>query len=305
MYALEISNLSKTYKNGTEALKDVSLTVEQGDFFALLGPNGAGKSTTIGIITSLVNKSAGMVKIFDTDIDVDFQKAKSMLGVVPQEFNFNEFRKIRDVLICQAGYYGISYHDAKQRADKYLALLELTSKSNNMVRSLSGGMKRRLMIARAMLHEPKMLILDEPTAGVDIEIRRTMWNFLEELNASGTTIILTTHYLEEAERLCRNIAIINHGQVIESTTLPALLRQLESERFILYLNDPVTTEVELDGYNVTKINDSELDVEVHKNGNLTELMGLLAEQGIAVNSMRNKSNRLEEMFLRITQEEKQ
>ena len=305
MYALEINDLSKTYKNGTEALKKVSLTVDKGDFFALLGPNGAGKSTTIGIITSLVNKSAGMVKIFGVDIDGDFQKAKSMLGVVPQEFNFNEFRNIRDVLICQAGYYGIGYHDAKRRADKYLSLLELSGKSNVMVRSLSGGMKRRLMIARAMLHEPKMLILDEPTAGVDIEIRRTMWDFLEELNANGTTIILTTHYLEEAERLCRNIAIINHGQVIESTTLPALLRQLESERFILYLKDPYAGELKLANYNVAKINDCELDIEVQKAGSLTELMSLLAEQDILVNSMRNKSNRLEEMFLRITQEKEQ
>lgn len=302
MYALDINNLSKTYKNGTEALKAVSLTVDKGDFFALLGPNGAGKSTTIGIITSLINKSAGTVNIFGIDIDKNFQQAKSMLGVVPQEFNFNEFRKLKDVLICQAGYYGIAYHDAKKRADKYLALLELSAKENMTVRSLSGGMKRRLMIARAMLHEPQMLILDEPTAGVDIEIRRTMWSFLEELNGGGTTIILTTHYLEEAERLCRNIAIINHGQVIESTTLPALLRQLESERFILYLKEPCTKELTLAGYNIIKVNDSELDVEVHKEGNLTELMSALAQQGVVINSMRNKSNRLEEMFLRITQE---
>jgi len=304
MYALEITNLCKTYKNGTQALKDVSLTVDEGDFFALLGPNGAGKSTTISIITSLVRKSAGTVKIFGVDIDKNFQRAKSLMGVVPQEFNFNEFRKVRDVLISQAGFYGIAYHDAKRRADKYLALLELTPKKNEMVRGLSGGMKRRLMIARAMLHEPRMLILDEPTAGVDIEIRRTMWKFLQELNGNGTSIILTTHYLEEAENLCRNIAIINHGKVIESSTLPALLRQLESEHFILYLNKPYTQIPVIEHYRISAINECELDVEVQKQGSVTELITLLAKEGIQVNSMRNKANRLEEMFLRLTQEKK-
>jgi ABC-2 type transport system ATP-binding protein len=304
MYALETENLYKTYTNGVEALKNVSLTVEQGDFFALLGPNGAGKSTTIGIITSLVRKTSGLVKIFDIDIDKNFSKAKSLLGVVPQEYNFHHFRKVRDILTSQAGYYGIPYHDAKKRADKYLALSGLTAKANETIGTLSGGQKRRVMIARALIHEPKMLILDEPTAGVDIEIRRTMWDFLEELNANGTTVILTTHYLEEAEHLCRSIAIINHGTVVENTTLPALLRQLESEHFILYIDKNTETLPSWEHYTIKAGNDAcELDVEVGKGGTLTELISLLAKSGITVNSMRNKANRLEEMFLRLTQKE--
>ncbi len=305
MYALEINDLCKTYKNGLTALEHVSLTVDEGDFFALLGPNGAGKSTTIGIITSLVQKTSGTVKIFGVDIDKNFQRAKSMLGVVPQEFNFNEFRKVKDVLICQAGFYGIPYREAQKRADKYLSLFELSDKKDEVVRSLSGGMKRRLMIARAMLHEPRMLILDEPTAGVDIEIRRTMWDFLQELNRAGITIILTTHYLEEAENLCRNIAIINHGRVIESTALPDLLRQLDKEHFILYLDKPCSVLPYLQDYTISVVNDRELDVEVDKRGSVTELINLLSEQGVCVKSMRNKANRLETMFLHLTQQQEE
>ena len=303
MYALEINKLSKIYKTGTNALKGVSLTVEAGDFFALLGPNGAGKSTMIGIVTSLIQKTAGTVKIFDIDIDTHFSKAKSMLGLVPQEFNFNEFRRVQEVLMCQAGYYGIPYHDAKKQVAKYLSLTELTDKAQSATRTLSGGMKRRLMIARAMLHEPKMLILDEPTAGVDIEIRRSMWHFMQEINAAGTTIILTTHYLEEAENLCRNVAIINHGHIIENSALPALLRQLDRESFVLYLQQPIADIPSLSlQYGITKIDDTTLEVDVAKEGSVTELMALLATAGIQVNSMRNKTNRLEELFLKLTQE---
>ena len=303
MYALEINKLSKIYKTGTKALKGVSLTVEAGDFFAVLGPNGAGKSTMIGIVTSLIQKTAGTVKIFNSDIDDDFSKAKSLLGLVPQEFNFHEFRPVRDVLLCQAGYYGIPYHDAKKQVAKYLSLAELTDKAQSAVRTLSGGMKRRLMIARAMLHEPKMLILDEPTAGVDIEIRRAMWHFMQEINAAGTTIILTTHYLEEAENLCRNVAIINHGHVIENSALPTLLRQLDRESFVLYLKHPIhDVPLVSEHYDVSKIDDATLEVDVAKEGSVTELMALLATAGIEVNSMRNKSNRLEELFLKLTHE---
>lgn len=303
MYALDIKNLSKTYNKGVQALKGVSLTVESGDFFALLGPNGAGKSTLIGIITSLIRKTSGNVKIFGFDIDTHFSKAKSLLGVVPQEFNFNEFRKVRDVLLCQAGFYGIPYHDAKKQVDKYLSLSELTEKSQVMTRTLSGGMKRRLMIARAMLHEPKLLILDEPTAGVDIDIRRSMWQFMQEINTAGTSIILTTHYLEEAENLCRNVAIINHGRIIENSGLPALLRQLDRECFVLYLQTPLSHLPKLPvAYEISQVDDTTLEVDVSKEGNVTELIELLAKETIQVNSMRNKSNRLEELFLRLTHE---
>lgn len=301
MYALEISDLSKTYKGGTEALKGISLTVEEGDFFALLGPNGAGKSTTIGIITSLVRKTGGTVKIFGVDIDKDFAKAKSYIGVVPQEFNFNAFRTVKQVLIGQAGYYGLSYGEAKKRTDKYLSLLELADKKNETARSLSGGMKRRLMIARALLHEPKMLILDEPTAGVDIEIRRQMWDFLRKLNAQGITIILTTHYLEEAESLCRNVAIIDHGNVVENAALPTLLRQLDRECFILYLDAPCVTLPTLSDYILKVVDEVTLEAEVPRDGSLTELIQRLDKTGVRVKSLRNKSNRLEELFLRLTQ----
>lgn len=301
MHALEVQNLCKTYANGVEALKDVSLAVAENDFFALLGPNGAGKSTTIGIITSLTRKTSGKVTVFGIDVDKNFSKAKSLLGVVPQEYNFHTFRRVKDILISQAGYYGIPYHDAKKRADKYLALSDLSAKSSDLVGNLSGGQKRRVMIARALIHEPKMLILDEPTAGVDIEIRRTMWSFLQELNAAGTTIILTTHYLEEAENLCRNVAIINHGKVIESTTVPALLRQLECERLVLYVDKEATHIPTSDHYVIRKGQDTcELEVDINRGGTVTELISLLAAAGVRVNSMRNKSNRLEEMFLRLT-----
>lgn len=303
MYALDIKNLSKTYKTGVQALKDVSLTVEAGDFFALLGPNGAGKSTLIGIVTSLVRKTSGSVSIFGINADTDFSKAKALLGVVPQEFNFNEFRKAHDVLLCQAGYYGIPYHDAKKKVDKYLSLFELTDKAYAPIRALSGGMKRRLMIARAMLHEPKMLILDEPTAGVDIDIRRSMWQFMQEINAAGTTIILTTHYLEEAENLCRNVAIVNHGHIIKNSGLPALLRQLDRECFVLYATKPIMTMPHLSSaYDVVQIDEATLEVDVSKEGNVTQLIQVLAHEGIEISSMRNKSNRLEELFLKITHE---
>ncbi len=300
MHALEISNLSKTYKGSVEALKGISLTVAKGDFFALLGPNGAGKSTTIGIITSLVRKSTGQVKVFGVDIDEDFALAKSYIGVVPQEFNFNEFRTAEQELLAQAGYYGLSVKHAKARINDCLALLELNDKRNKAVRSLSGGMKRRLMIARALLHKPKMLILDEPTAGVDIEVRRMMWDFLRQLNESGTTIILTTHYLEEAESLCRNIAIIDCGRVVENTALPDLLRQLDRERFILYLETCCATLPAFSGYIVTVIDEVTLEVEVPREGSVTDLLKRLDESGVRVKSMRNKSNRLEELFLQLT-----
>lgn len=300
MNALEISNLSKTYKGGVEALKGISLTVAEGDFFALLGPNGAGKSTTIGIITSLVRKSAGLIKIFDVDIDTDFARAKSYIGVVPQEFNFNEFRTVKQEMLAQAGYYGLSVKEAKVRSDECLALLELAHKKNKAVRALSGGMKRRLMIARALLHKPKMLILDEPTAGIDIEARRLMWGFLRELNESGTTIILTTHYLEEAESLCRNIAIIDCGCVVKNTDLPNLLRQLDRECFILYLETSCGTLPSLTNYVVKVIDEMTLEVEVPRDGSLTDLLNRLDGSGVKVKSMRNKSNRLEELFLQLT-----
>jgi ABC-2 type transport system ATP-binding protein len=233
--ALEITGLEKVYKGGFRALKGIDLTVDEGDFFALLGPNGAGKSTTIGIITSLVNKTAGCVKIFGYDIDQHLEKAKSFIGLVPQEFNFNQFESLVNILVNQAGYYGVERKEAKQRAEKYLKQLELWDKRNNAARMLSGGMKRRLMIARALMHEPKILILDEPTAGVDIEVRRSMWTFLQALNKQGITIILTTHYLEEAEMLCRNIAIINHGEIVENTDMKSLLAQLDIETFVFDL----------------------------------------------------------------------
>lgn len=301
MYAIEISDLSKRYDNGTLAVDHVSLTVKEGDFFALLGPNGAGKSTTIGVLTSLVRKTAGTVKIFGYDIDTQFAEAKSQLGVVPQEFNFNPFRTVNDILMCQAGYYGMSFRDARRQVAKYLDLMELSHKAKVQARSLSGGMKRRLMIARALLHEPKMLILDEPTAGVDIEIRRTMWELLRDLNEKGTTIILTTHYLEEAENLCRSIAIINHGRVIKNTALPELLRHLDAERFILYTQSTISELPVILGYDIQRVDEQTLDVEVPSSGSLGELIMALQSKGILIQSMRNKANRLEELFLRMTQ----
>lgn len=295
--ALTIQDLRKVYGNGFEALKGISFEVQQGDFFALLGPNGAGKSTTLGIVSSLVNKTSGQVSVFGHDLDTDAAAAKRELGVVPQEFNFNMFEKVKDIVTTQAGYYGIAAKEASERADHYLEKLGLWEKRNDISRMLSGGMKRRLMIARALVHEPRLLILDEPTAGVDIELRRSMWEFLEEINAEGTSIILTTHYLEEAEQLCRNIAIIDHGEIIQNTTMPALLAQLNTESFVLDVSPALQQAPRLDGYEVALDTDQRLLVEVEKNKGMNPIFSQLAEQGIEVTSMRNKSNRLEELFV--------
>lgn len=298
-YAIEIKDLKKRYGNGFEALKGIDLTVEQGDFFALLGPNGAGKSTTIGILCSLVNKSSGSVSIFGVDIDKDFAGAKRYLGVVPQEFNFNVFETVFNVVVTQAGFYGIPTHVAEERAEKYLKKLDLWDKKDTQSRMLSGGMKRRLMIARALIHEPKVLILDEPTAGVDIELRRSMWEFIKELNEQGTTIILTTHYLEEAEQLCRNIAIINSGEIVENTSVKALLKTLSSETFVLDLDEAIA-QAELDGYDIKLVGDgSSVEVAVMKGQNLNDVFAYLNQQNAKVVSMRNKSNRLEELFVKL------
>jgi ABC-2 type transport system ATP-binding protein len=297
-HALEINSLKKTYKGGFQALKGIDLTVEKGDFFALLGPNGAGKSTTIGVITSLVNKSQGQVKVFGYDIDSDLEKAKSFIGLVPQEFNFNQFEPLMHILVNQAGYYGVERKVAIERAEKYLKKLELWDKRNDAARMLSGGMKRRLMIARALMHEPQILILDEPTAGVDIEVRRAMWDFLRELNRQGITIILTTHYLEEAEMLCRNIAIINDGEIVENTSMKALLAQLDGETFVLDLS-PHDKEVTLKDINYRVNDDHTLEVDLNKNQNLNPIFQQLTEQNINVLSMRNKSNRLEALFVNL------
>ncbi len=304
MYALQINNLTKTYENGVKALKGISLNVEQGDYFALLGPNGAGKSTTISITTSLVKKTAGQVSIFDVDIDENFSKAKQYVGVVPQEFNFSIFEKVEDIVTHQAGYYGLPRKLAKQRAEKYLKQLGLWEKRKHISMSLSGGMKRRLMIARALVHEPKMLILDEPTAGVDVELRRSMWEFLREINESGTTIILTTHYLEEAENQCRNIAIIDRGELIENTSLNELLHKLDSEDFILYLQDELKVLPEMEGF-VFQLHDPyTLEAEMPKNSSMSKLFKVLDEYNIKVRSLRNKTSRLEALFMKLTQQEK-
>lgn len=300
--ALSISGLHKTYPKGTQALKGVDLEVDEGDFFALLGPNGAGKSTTIGIICSLINKSAGKVRVFEHDIDVAMEAAKSCIGLVPQEFNFNQFEPVGEILVNQAGYYGIDRKLAQQRAEKYLKKLEIWHRRKDIARELSGGMKRRLMIARALVHEPKLLILDEPTAGVDIEIRRSMWAFLKEVNQQGTTIILTTHYLEEAENLCKHIAIINDGVTIESTEMKQLLKKLHTETFILNLAEPLIAVPESIDYPFSLIDDTTLEVTVRKEQNINDVFSLLSTNGIKVISMRNKSNRLEEMFLQLVEQ---
>jgi len=297
MQALKIRNLVKTYKGGVEALRGVDLDVPAGDFFALLGPNGAGKSTTIGIATSLVNKTGGTVEVFGHDIDKELEAAKSCIGLVPQEFNFNQFEPVIEIVMNQAGYYGLDRSTAYQRAEKYLKQLSLWEKRAVMARELSGGMKRRLMIARALVHEPKLLILDEPTAGVDIEIRRSMWEFLRKINQQGTTIILTTHYLEEAENLCRHIAIINNGKTIESTEMKSLLRQLKVETFLFYLQEAVTQVPEIAGYVLRQLDETTLEVDVTSEQKLSSLFSALGEQGIEVKSMKNKSNRLEELFV--------
>ena len=299
MNALEISQLKKVYKGGMLALKGIDLTVAQGDFFALLGPNGAGKSTTIGIISSLINKTAGKVLVFGTDMDTDLEKAKSCIGLVPQEINFSQFETVLDIVVNQAGFYGVSRALALQRADKYLRKLGLWDKRNDRSRTLSGGMKRRLMIARALLHEPKLLILDEPTAGVDIELRRSLWEFLKEINASGTTIILTTHYLEEAESLCRHIAIIDHGEIVENTNMKQLLAKLHMETFILDISQPLASPPSVAGFEVRLLDETTLSVEVTRSQNLNDLFMKLGTAGVEVKSMRNKANRLEELFLRL------
>ena len=300
-YALEIEGLKKVYAGGVEALRGIDLTVEEGDFYALLGPNGAGKSTTIGIVTSLVNKTSGKVKVFGYDLDTQLMQVKRQIGLVPQEFNFNPFETVQQIVVNQAGYYGVSRKEALERSEKYLKQSDLWEKREVRARMLSGGMKRRLMIARALMHEPKLLILDEPTAGVDIELRREMWSFLKELNASGTTIILTTHYLEEAEMLCRNIGIIQKGELIENTSMKSLLAKLQFETFILDLDSSDRQPV-ITGFDFEMIEDSTLAVEVARDQGINEVFSQLTEQGIKVLSMRNKSNRLEELFLKITEE---
>lgn len=304
MDALNISHLSKVYSNGLRALDDINLQVKKGDFFALLGPNGAGKSTTIGILTSLVIKTSGSVKIFDIDIDTDFPTAKSYIGAVPQEFNFNIFEKVKDILLNQAGYYGVPRKQAEINSEKVLHALGLWEKRNIAAGMLSGGMKRRLMIARALVHNPQLLILDEPTAGVDIELRRSLYTFLRKINAEGTTIILTTHYLEEAEQLCKNVAIIDQGKIIENTDVKTLINKLDNEQIILDIKQPLQQLPILEDYVVNKVDDTTLEVSIAKNQTINKLFMLLQQQHIEVVSLRNKSNRLEEMFVRLTSSKK-
>jgi ABC-2 type transport system ATP-binding protein len=301
MKALSLRQLCKTYNNGVQALKGIDLDVEEGDFFALLGPNGAGKSTAIGIVSSLVNKSSGAVTVFGHSIDTELEAAKSCLGVVPQEINFNQFEKLSTILLNQAGFYGIPRPVARERMEYWLNQLQLWDKREAISRSLSGGMKRRLMIARALIHEPQLLILDEPTAGVDIEVRRSMWEFLRRINEQGTTIILTTHYLEEAENLCRHIAIIDEGRIIENDRMSTVLRKLHTETFVLNLRGPLRGALSLPGYRVTAPDETTLEVEVNKEQNLNEIFVALSAAGGEVVSMRNKSNRLEELFMRLVE----
>lgn len=303
--ALVIDNLQKTYKGGVQAVKSLSLTVEQGDFFALLGPNGAGKSTTIGVISSLVQKTAGQVKVFGFDIDKQLEHAKLSIGLVPQEFNFNQFETVLQIVVNQAGYYGVPRDVAFKRAEKYLSQLDLWEKRNAQAKQLSGGMKRRLMIARALMHEPKLLILDEPTAGVDIELRRSMWEFLKDINRQGVTIILTTHYLEEAEMLCRNIGIIDKGMLVECTSMKALLSKLDIETFILDLRHEITTAPTLNNMQCRLIDNHTLEVDVAKTQNMNDLFSQLSSHSIEVLSMRNKANRLEELFVELVEKAKE
>lgn len=300
-YALEIKDLKKVYAGGVEALRGIDLKVEEGDFYALLGPNGAGKSTTIGIVTSLVNKTSGKVNVFGYDMDTHLMQVKLQIGLVPQEFNFNPFETVQQIVVNHAGYYGVPTKEALKRSEKYLKQSDLWEKRNVRAQMLSGGMKRRLMISRALMHEPRLLILDEPTAGVDIELRREMWAFLKELNENGTTIILTTHYLEEAEMLCRNIGIIQNGELIEDTSMKSLLAKLQYETFILDIESSGQMPV-IKGYNSEIVDKATLSVEVARDQGINELINQLSEQGIKVLSMRNKSNRLEELFLKITEE---
>ena len=303
MHALEVNKLRKTYKNGVVALKGIDLSVEEGDFFALLGPNGAGKSTLIGIVSSLVNASGGETKVFGTSVQNDRSRAMAKIGLVPQEVNFNQFEKPFDIVVNQAGYYGVPRRIARERAEKYLRQLQLWDKAFKPSRTMSGGMKRRLLIARAMVHEPPLLILDEPTAGVDIEIRRSMWQFIEQINRDGTTVILTTHYLEEAENLCRNIAIIDHGEIVENTTVKALLGKLDIETFVLDLCDPLTESPEIEGIEIVMRDPTTMLASLPKSQSLNVLFRVLEQRGIEVKSMRNKVNRLEELFLRLVEKQ--
>lgn len=300
MYAIDLKDIKKIYKGGVEALKGITLQVKEGDFYALLGPNGAGKSTTIGIISSLVNKSSGYVSVFGFDIDTQLENAKAQIGLVPQEFNFNQFEPPLQILVNQAGYYGINRKDALIRAEKYLKQLDLWEKRSQPSRELSGGMKRRLMIARALMHEPRLLILDEPTAGVDIEVRRSMWEFLQEINKQGVTIILTTHYLEEAEMLCRNIGIIDNGQLVENTSMKSLLSRLATETYVFDV-DPPTHLPSSDYFSIKQTDEVTLEIELDKTQSLNKVFSELSSQGIRVNSMRNKSNRLEELFIELVE----
>ncbi|HUX73528.1 MAG TPA: ABC transporter ATP-binding protein [Steroidobacteraceae bacterium] len=299
MPALVLRQLTKTYKNGIKALQGIDLTVDEGDFFALLGPNGAGKTTAIGIVTSLVNKTGGLVEVFGHDIDRDLEAAKSCIGIVPQEVNFNQFESVITIVVNQAGFYGVRRRLAKQRAEKYLKQLQLWERRHSTARSLSGGMKRRLMIARALMHEPDLLILDEPTAGVDIEVRRSMWAFLRNINAAGTTIILTTHYLEEAENLCRTVAIIDHGKFIERDSMVNVLRKLQTETFVFNLRQARSDAPRLSGYRSALTDDHTMEIEVTRGQSLNDIFAQLSSQGIEVDSMRNKVNRLEELFIRL------
>ena len=301
MNALTIKNLRKTYANGKEALKGINFNVAVGDFYALLGPNGAGKTTAIGIISSLVNKTAGEVEIFGHSIDRELEAAKRCIGLVPQELNINQWEKVGNIVLNQAGYYGLNRRLAWERAEKYLRALRLWDRRDDVSRSLSGGMKRRLMIARALVHEPRLLILDEPTAGVDIEIRRSMWEFLREINAAGTTIILTTHYLEEAESLCRHVAIIDEGEIIEDAPMSRVLRKLQREVFVLSLADELERAPELSGFSTGLLDATELEVELGAEQNLNDLFRELNTRGLQVVSMRNKANRLEELFMRLVE----
>lgn len=299
MKALQISNLEKTYANGLHALKGIDLEVNHGDFFALLGPNGAGKSTTIGIVTSLVKKSGGKVFVYGHDLDCQIIEAKSLIGIVPQEINFSQFETCMEIVLNQGGYYGINRKVAYERAEKYLTQLGLWDKRNDSSRTLSGGLKRRLMIARALIHEPKLLILDEPTAGVDVELRRSMWLFLKTINQGGTTIVLTTHYLEEAESLCKNIAIIDHGEIIENTSMKSLLGKLNTETFIFDINKVVEILPASAEFKIKKFDETTIEVDITKGQNLNDLFTFLTREGITIISMRNKANRLEELFVRL------
>jgi ABC-2 type transport system ATP-binding protein len=301
MKALSIKNLRKTYANGNEALKGINFSVDVGDFYALLGPNGAGKTTAIGIITSLVNKTAGEVEIFGHNIERELEAAKEYIGLVPQEVNLNLWEKVGNIVWTQAGYYGLPRRLANERTEKYLRALRLWDRRNDIARSLSGGMKRRLMIDRALVHEPRLLILDEPTAGVDIEIRRSMWDFLTEINDAGTTIILTTHYLEEAESLCRHVAIIDEGAIIEDAPMSTVLRKLQCEVFILSIAEPLGEAPQLDGFETALRADGELEVEMGPSRSVNELFRELDGRGIRVVSLRNKANRLEELFMRLVE----